>query len=1076
MGPLDLMNPPAVAKPPRKTHRPADVPTQWALIDAARKLRAVAAQRLAHEDLVDAVLNRWGLTASNLIPGTAGLDIPVDDPDLAWAFNTAVTLLAVESVLDAEESGVSAYLFQVGALLEVGAQEIHLPLEPTSSPLRSLAVAKENGYFFTPPAIAFQIAEDAIGGRHHAGRVLDPAAGSGNLLIALILTAAARNVSIDEVVAIERDPVTAAVLDRLLRRVVAESHFDIGVTVLNADTVDWYLSRHHDDSVTTADTIVMNPPYGRAKFLKNFLSNAETATSEHHRSIGDQETHWREQVSTLKVRYSEVCALTGISAGRPTHHRVFIAMANSLLSAGGRMAFIAPSNWLADKDDLPLRKQTVAKRRLASVRLYTEASRLFPTVNQPTAVIALTAEEVESVSVYTSHGNRADVVIPYAQLEKMDAHWHRVPTMDASAIALYIELADHTRIGSITTIKNARGELDLTNHKHAVSTTPTGMRLVRGDHIERFEFRKPEDSKKAGFVTPGFVQAISGSSKTADIARPRIVGRQCSYQGKNRRLSFAAIPGSHVVANSCNYLIAQDEADYWPLLGLTNCSILEWTFRLYNANNHVANYEIDELPVPDRSSDWWNLLGLVAQAIQRFGSSVWAEATVDAIAARAFDLRADQLELILSSVSTDRVHSTLRLFHLFEDAQSARRYVDSVVEMGWVPNHAIPRLSDLDMEMIRHVPEGGNWTSIPETVPSKRLDQIREMTRTRGMVRTTYYGRLRRDQPSYTISTYFNRPGNGTHIHPIADRTLTSREAARLQSFPDDYVFRGAQGAVRNQIGNAVPPLLAAAIGTEVVRTVGHIPRFLDLFCGAGGLSLGLEVAGWNGVAAADYDADAVATYNLNRAGHHSDHLARVLDLADPASRSSLVSDVLAAGGVDAIVGGPPCQGFSHAGWRSPTDERNALPSAFLSMVESLTPNLVIIENVDGLLTHNGGKTVSDLVSTLQGLGYSSSSWPWLLMAEQYGVPQMRRRVFIVGTRGVPEIAPPPARFAVCPGRRKRAQASLLDESLLPPVTVGDALCGLSPLQEQAVTTTSGEMFSRWVTGRDHSIIATNSV
>ena len=81
-------------------------------------------------------------------------------------------------------------------------------------------------------------------------------------------------------------------------------------------------------------------------------------------------------------------------------------------------------------------------------------------------------------------------------------------------------------------------------------------------------------------------------------------------------------------------------------------------------------------------------------------------------------------------------------------------------------NHVSTSLSALDMEMIQSVPEGGNWQDIPERViqKSERLTQIQ-----RSGGRTTYYGRLKNILPSYTINTYFNRPGNGTFIHPEQD-------------------------------------------------------------------------------------------------------------------------------------------------------------------------------------------------------------------------------------------------------------------------------------------------------------------
>ena len=126
-----------------------------------------------------------------------------------------------------------------------------------------------------------------------------------------------------------------------------------------------------------------------------------------------------------------------------------------------------------------------------------------------------------------------------------------------------------------------------------------------------------------------------------------------------------------------------------------------------------------------------------------------------------------------------------------------------------IPNHFSATLSNLDLQMVRSIPEGGNWKNIPESIPSKRLQQIRASYERGEGSRSTYYGRLRRDKPSYTINTYFNRPGNGCHIHYSQNRVLSQREAARLQSFPDTHKFYGPKGSVNKQIGNAVPPPLA---------------------------------------------------------------------------------------------------------------------------------------------------------------------------------------------------------------------------------------------------------------------------
>ncbi|HGT4724846.1 TPA: DNA cytosine methyltransferase, partial [Escherichia coli] len=86
-------------------------------------------------------------------------------------------------------------------------------------------------------------------------------------------------------------------------------------------------------------------------------------------------------------------------------------------------------------------------------------------------------------------------------------------------------------------------------------------------------------------------------------------------------------------------------------------------------------------------------------------------------------------------------------------------------ETFMIPNHKAAKLSELDMMIVNSVPPGGNWKNIPLDVPSKRIEQIRDSYAQGKGSRSTYYGRLLPDMPAYTINTYFNRPGNGCHIH-----------------------------------------------------------------------------------------------------------------------------------------------------------------------------------------------------------------------------------------------------------------------------------------------------------------------
>jgi DNA (cytosine-5)-methyltransferase 1 len=307
-----------------------------------------------------------------------------------------------------------------------------------------------------------------------------------------------------------------------------------------------------------------------------------------------------------------------------------------------------------------------------------------------------------------------------------------------------------------------------------------------------------------------------------------------------------------------------------------------------------------------------------------------------------------------------------------------------------VDSHVSGTLSELDKQVVAAVPPGGNWRDLPDDFPSQRVKQIREGAKNGGGSRSTYYGRLRWDRPAYTINTFITRPGNGCFIHPKADRLISAREAARLQSFPDSSSFSGPARARATQIGNAVPPLLAY----HLARMVPSGP-VADLFCGAGGMSLGFELAGHEIVAAADHDRHAVAASKANAS---DPGMVEQLDLADEAALLGLARKIKARApdGLAALIGGPPCQGFSTAGPCRIDDERNHLVRTFLAAVRLTKPEVVIMENVPALMWR-GGAFLDELTGALADLGYTPDLA--LLHAEAYGVPQLRRRLIVMATR-----------------------------------------------------------------------------
>lgn len=167
--------------------------------------------------------------------------------------------------------------------------------------------------------------------------------------------------------------------------------------------------------------------------------------------------------------------------------------------------------------------------------------------------------------------------------------------------------------------------------------------------------------------------------------------------------------------------------------------------------------------------------------------------------------------------------------------------------------------------------------------------------------------------------------------------------------------------------------------------------KLIDLFCGAGGFSLGFEREGFDSVLAIDKWNDAVLTYNHNR----KEKVALNIDIHD--YTDEMIEKIVKEQGVCGVIGGPPCQGFSMVGKRESGDERNSLYLEYVRFVKVAKPLFFILENVKGLLSMEGGKYKEDIINRFSKLGYNVSFK--LLRASDYGVPQSRERVFFVGLR-----------------------------------------------------------------------------
>lgn len=323
-------------------------------------------------------------------------------------------------------------------------------------------------------------------------------------------------------------------------------------------------------------------------------------------------------------------------------------------------------------------------------------------------------------------------------------------------------------------------------------------------------------------------------------------------------------------------------------------------------------------------------------------------------------------------------------------------------------NHVATNHKSFVKEVIAQVPEGGNYRNLPDGVGESRTFHMA-------------WTRLDGNAPARTVDT-----GHRNLFHYEWNRVPTVRESARIQSFPDDFVFTGTRTKQDRQVGNAVPPLLGYALGTAVKNCIHNVNekkiRTIDLFAGCGGLCEGFEETGlYSTLACVEWEKAPCQNLekHLRDKWEYHDASQRVLrfDIQrtdelfngwdnDSEYGTSQGLDSLTKNDVDLIIGGPPCQAYSIAGRirddkGMKDDYRNFLFESYIRVVNHYRPKAFVFENVPGILSAKPtGEPITDLIhKAFSEAGYVviDNFEKAVIDVADYGVPQRRKRVIIIG-------------------------------------------------------------------------------
>lgn len=720
------------------------------------------------------------------------------------------------------------------------------------------------------------------------------------------------------------------------------------------------------------DICVTNPPWSLLKPQKLFnKSNNQETLSGYKDAIENYDSYMKKEfvISQPSSKFGK----WGTNLAR-----CGTEVALKLIKADGICGIVSPASLLNDQVSRRLRHWIFENYKVVNISYYPAELKLYGSADISSITIVIKGGETDQslkVRIYSDKDNYTQEKIEKAVFEYIRRNGYSIPLktgIEAIPIMMYLEqlptALDYCNKVGLTFTR----ELDETRIKEKLN--PEGnIEFAKGYMVDRYSF-----GGDGFYLNEDIVVAPSS------VYKDKIVWRDVSRDSQIRRIKATLLSPGYICGNSLG--VIWGNVDVLPhmkmLLAIMNSMVFEYQARSLLVSNHVAAGIVKQIHVPKVSVDK-TIINLVERKLK--GEDV--ESDIELLVARLYGISTEAYKIVLDSFE----------FSKEEKNMLAERYeMMSKNENGelrqMIFNHYASTLSDLDMQVVRCVPPGGNWKDIPESVPSQRLAQIRESYKAGKGSRSTYYGRLRPELPAYTINTYFNRPGNGCNMHYDQDRTISQREAARLQSFPDDFEFIGSLGAINNQIGNAVPPLLAY----QIAKNIPFKGQFVDLFCGAGGLALGFIWAGWQPIVGNDIDKYAVETHKRNLGGD-----AIVGDINSEEVFSAIVSKALQAKNEHPelplfVLGGPPCQGFSTANTRrGAEDMRNWLFKSYIKIVKAIQPDGFVFENVRGILNLDKGRFFEmikgELKECVEEIKVNQVS------AANYGVPQRRDRIIIIG-------------------------------------------------------------------------------
>jgi len=334
------------------------------------------------------------------------------------------------------------------------------------------------------------------------------------------------------------------------------------------------------------DIVLTNPPY---KLLK--------ANSNKYKSTDGYKKQINLILSFIRKNKTYI-----YNTGTLNLYKLFIEeILEKLTKADSKIGLLIPSTLLSDRHSFELRNRILNKYSLSTIYTIPEKNDFFIDITQAFCFFSINkAKSSEELKIKSNVSNvnkftSSSVTVKKSWI-KLISTLQEIVSTDKLGWNILSKIHRHNKIKEIPSIANLRGELDISLDKKYITEKKTNYHLLRGNGIKEFVFIQDRF-----YVNNNFLQKLNG--KGHFLLSDRIVCQQISNINLTKRLKFSKVPSNIVLGNSCNFISLNNDSlftkdislDY--LLGVLNSFLLNWRFQLTNSNNHIGNYELDELPL-----------------------------------------------------------------------------------------------------------------------------------------------------------------------------------------------------------------------------------------------------------------------------------------------------------------------------------------------------------------------------------------------------------------------------------------------------------------------------------------------